>query len=98
MEIRFDTDDLARLETDSEFDGGYSQAVVRAYRKVVNLVRQAVDERDFRNIRSLNFERLKGDRKHQHSMRLNLQWRLIVELEGKGTAKVVAIMEIEDYH
>lgn len=35
---------------------------------------------------------------HQHSMRLNDQWRLIFELEGKKAAKVIAIVAIEDYH
>lgn len=49
-------------------------------------------------LHSLHCEKLKGDRSHQHSIRLNDQWRLIFELEGKGAAKVVAIVSIEDYH
>jgi proteic killer suppression protein len=49
-------------------------------------------------LRSLHFEKLKGARSHQHSMRLNAQYRLIVELHGKGQEKVVYVVGIEDYH
>jgi plasmid maintenance system killer protein len=31
-------------------------------------------------------------------MRLNDQWRLILEFEGEGTTKVVVVCGIEDYH
>ena len=30
--------------------------------------------------------------------RLNKQWRLILEFDGSGSAKVVCIVAIEDYH
>ena len=52
----------------------------------------------FYNLKSLHFEKLKGDRTHQHSMRLNKQWRLIIELEGVAPNKLVAVISIEDYH
>jgi proteic killer suppression protein len=56
------------------------------------------DERVFYNLKSLHFEKLKGDRSHQHSMRLNKQWRLIIEFEGIAPNKLVAVISIEDYH
>ena len=31
-------------------------------------------------------------------MRLNKQWRLILEFEGQGTDKAVVVVEITDYH
>jgi proteic killer suppression protein len=40
----------------------------------------------------------RGDRKGQHSMRLNDQWRLIMEIRGAAKNKVVHIVEIVDYH
>lgn len=100
MEVRFLDADLDRLETDPAFDGGFPPAVVRAYRKVMQLIRAARDERDFYAMKSLHFEKLKGDRAGDHSMRLNDQWRLIVRLEA-GTVpntKCVVIVAIEDYH
>ena len=61
-------------------------------------IRAAEDERAFYALKSLHFERLKGSRSDQHSMRLNDQWRLVVEIEGAGTEKIVLVVSIEDYH
>lgn len=98
MDVEFDDDDLDRLETDAQYTAGYSQEVVRAYRKRMQQVRAFRDERDFLAVRSLNFEKLKGNREGQHSIRLNLQWRLILEIRGNHPCKVVGIIEIVDYH
>jgi proteic killer suppression protein len=98
MDVEFANQELDRLETDLDFNAGFSQAVVRAFRKRMQLIRAAIDERAFHQLRSLRFEKLKGDRSHQHSMRLNRQWRLVVELQKRGRATVVVIVDIEDYH
>ena len=98
MEPIFQDKSLDRLETDRNFDGGYPSEVVKAFRKRMQQIRAAPDERVFNSQRSLRFERLAGRRKHQYSMRLNDQWRLILELRGSGSDKKVAIIGIEDYH
>lgn len=98
MEVAFDDANLDRLETDSQFTAGLSQENVRLYRMRMQQIRSAIDERDFYNLKSLRFEKLKGDREGQCSMRLNLQWRLILEIRGKHPCKVIAIIEIADYH
>lgn len=98
MEVEFDDDELDRLETDARFTAGFSQDVVRAFRKRMQQIRAFRDERDFLAVRSLNFERLKGNREGQHSIRLNLQWRLILEVRGYHPCKVIGIIEIVDYH
>jgi toxin HigB-1 len=98
MEVEFDDDDLDRLETDAQYTAGHSQEVVRAYRKRMQQIRAFRDERDFLSVRSLNFEKLKGNREGQHSIRLNLQWRLILEIRGAHPCKVIGIIEIVDYH
>lgn len=98
MEVDFNNADLDRLETDSQFTAGLSQEIVRSYRMRMQQIRSAVDERDFYNLKSLRFEKLKGDREGQHSIRLNLQWRLILEIRGIHPCKVIAIIEIVDYH
>lgn len=98
MEVRFGNDSLRRLETEPDYNGGYSEAIGKAYRRRIAFIRAAPDERDFYAMNSLNFERLKGNREHQYSMRLNDQWRLILEFTGKAANKVVTVMGIEDYH
>lgn len=98
MEVAFEDESLDRLETDADYSGGFGDALVKAFRKRMQQIRAAADERTFYALRSLNFEKLKGDREGQYSMRLNDQWRLIMKLEGKGPSKVVHIIEITDYH
>lgn len=98
MKLDFRDHDLKRLDTDAGFDGERQPGIVKAFRRRMQQIRAAVDERDFYNQRSLRFEKLKGKRAHQHSMRLNDQWRLILEFEGEGPDKVVVIVGIEDYH
>lgn len=98
MEVRFADQRLDRLEVDPRYDGGYAGSVVTAYRKRMQMIRSAPDERVFYSLKSLHFERLKGDRSRQWSMRLNQQWRLILKLEGRGAGKVVVLVGIEDYH
>jgi proteic killer suppression protein len=98
MRVRFSDAGLESLETDSSKDGGYPAGIPRAYRKLMNAIRQAPDERVFRNMVSLHYKKLKPPRDHQYSMRLNDQWRLILEFDGKGESKVVVVVSIEDYH
>jgi proteic killer suppression protein len=98
METEFNNEDLDRLETEIEFSGGYHVGVVKAFRKRMQAIRAAKDERDLYAMKGNRFEKLKGSRTHQHSMRLNDQMRLIVEIR-KGTQKnKIVIIDIEDYH
>ncbi len=98
MQVEFDDEQLDRLETDAAYTGGFSQDIVRAFRKRMQQIRAARDERDFYQIKSLHFEKLSGNREGQYSIRLNLQWRLIMEFRGEHPCKIVAIIEIVDYH
>ena len=98
MEVEFADEDLDRLETDARFTGGFAQAVVRGFRKAMQAIRAAVDERDLYAAKGLRFEKLKGKRDHQHSMRVNVQWRLIVELVDGKRGKATRVFAIEDYH
>ena len=98
MDVEFANQELDRLETGPDFNAGFSRAVVRAFRKRMQMIRDAVDERAFYAMRSLHFEKLKGKRSHQYSMRLNEQWRLVLELHKRGRSTVVVIVDIEDYH
>lgn len=98
MDIEFKDPDLDRLETDATFTAGYAASLVKAFRKRLGAIRAALDERDFYMHKGNHFEKLKGDRSHQHSMRLNDQWRLILELRNRGNEKIVFVVGIEDYH
>jgi proteic killer suppression protein len=98
VDVAFESPQLQKLERDKTLDGGYSPGVGKAFRKRMQLIRDAPDERDFYQLRSVNFERLKGNRSDQYSMRLNDQWRLVLGFKGKAPTKTVIVIGIEDYH
>ena len=99
MRIRFDDDGLERLYTEPGFRAPrLGPDVVKAFRKKVGLIVAAASELDLRNIKSLHFEKLAGNRAGQHSVRLNDQWRLILRLETDDDGRLVVIIEVVDYH
>lgn len=98
MEIEFENKKLRSLYTDPTATEGFSEALVKRFRFVMGLIVAAKDERDFNFLPGLRFERLKGKRSHQHSFRLNDQWRLIIEIRGKAPRKTIGVIEIADYH
>ncbi|MBM3300674.1 MAG: type II toxin-antitoxin system RelE/ParE family toxin [Deltaproteobacteria bacterium] len=97
MEVRFKDEALERLEVHPG-DGGYPAGLVRVFRKRIAMLRAADDERVFYGLKSLHYEKLKGARDHQRAMRLNDQWRLVLEFEREGTQRAVVVVGIEDYH
>jgi proteic killer suppression protein len=101
MDVTFANDDLDRLEVDPHFTANLSQALVKAFRKKMQAIRSANDERDFHRQRSFKFEELQGKRRGQFSIRLNDQYRLVFEFEQGNPdiqKKTVVIIGIEDYH
>ena len=97
MNVRHADRKLERLEFENGFTAGFGNDVVKAFRKRMQFIRAAVDERDFYAMKSLHYEKLKGRRSHQRSMRLNDQFRLIIEIESVN-GRTVVIVSIEDYH
>lgn len=100
MEVDFEDELYRRLEVERDFNGGFAAEIVKAYRKRMQLIRAAPDERDFYALKSLHFEKLQGNREGQYSMRLNQQWRLVIRFVKKREkdSKLVVIIEVVDYH
>jgi proteic killer suppression protein len=99
MEVEFGDEDLDRLEIDIQFTAGFSREIVKAFRKALQGIRACADERDFYSRKGWHFEKLEGSRAGQRSIRLNKQWRLILEIcDGAKNKKTVRVLQIEDYH
>ena len=89
---------LKRLDEDPDFNGGFADNLVRAFRMRMQFIRDAASENDLRAMKSFHFEKLKGDRKDQYSIRLNKQFRLILQFEPSEEGKVAVVVALEDYH
>jgi len=98
VEVSFGDEALNEIERDPHAKTRYDHKIVRAFRKVMNFIRSAGREADLYAHPGLNFEKLKGDLAGFHSLRLNDQWRLIVELRSGNPKTCIHVMEIKDYH
>ena len=98
MDVDFEDASLRRLEADPGFTAGYEAALVKAFRKRMQLIRAAIDERAFYAMKSLHYEKLKGNLDGHSSMRLNDQWRLLLRLRQDEGGKTVVVISIADYH
>ncbi len=98
MEVTFADSSLDDLEADDRVNGGFDKEVVRAYCRLMRFVRDATDERDLRSWPGKHFEKLKGDRAHQHSMKITSKWRLVFEIRKGNPKNIIHVVEITDYH
>jgi toxin HigB-1 len=99
MEVEFEDEQLRRLERDTALDGAYAPGIPSKFRLRMQVIRSASDERDLYALKSLHFEKLKGDFDGCHSMRLNAQWRLSLRLKRKEPdGQFVVVISILDYH
>jgi len=73
---------------------GFQQQIVRVARRKLLMIHAATDLKDLRAPPSNHLEALKADRKGQHSIRINDQFRVCFVWTPAGAENV----EITDYH
>ena len=98
IRIAFADEKLALIETE---DAGVTRlpvAVIKSARRKLTLLRAATDDLSLRNWKSLHYEKLKGAREGQRSIRLNDQYRMVFVLDEKTDPLTITILQIEDYH
>jgi len=98
MIVEFEDEELDRLEVEADFHAGYPPSVVRGFRKCLQAIRAAVDERDFYASKGLRYEKLRGNLQGLRSLRINKQMRLIVRIDEAQPTKKVVVLRIMDYH
>ena len=99
MRFEFEDENLRQLyENPHVVLRRFGPEATRAFRKKMGFLAAAESETDLRNYKALHFEKLKGGRVGQHSIRLNLQWRLIFRIENDAMGRILIIVEIVDYH
>ncbi len=100
MRFTFAGKKLQALYTDEIGAERYPPEVVEAFFDKMAVVVAASHENDLRAMKSLHFEKLKGERgnRGEYSLRLNKQYRLTVTIETDDRGKLLRILDIEDYH
>lgn len=72
----------------------FPQGIVKASLRKLDMLAAAVQLQDLRVPPGNRLEALKGDHKGEHSIRVNLQWRIVFRWTPQGPAEVRLI----DYH
>ncbi|MFC2158424.1 type II toxin-antitoxin system RelE/ParE family toxin [Acidobacteriota bacterium] len=85
-------------ETEKIFERYYSKkfphGIQRSALRKLRMLNRAIDLNDLRMPPGNRLESLKGDRKGQHSIRINEKWRICFVWDNDDAHKV----EIVDYH
>lgn len=97
MIISFNNQYLEKLYEGKHVPGKprYNQNVVLKFKKTVLMLRLADSIQEIKKFRGLNFENLKGDLKGFYSVRVDLQYRLILSIE-KNDVVIEDVLIIED--
>lgn len=98
MKIEFADDDLARICTNEAHRLGLPFAVIKGARNKLIQMQAAVDERDLRNLKGLNYKKRKGTKNDERSIRINGQYRIVFTISKDENMPVITILEIGDTH
>jgi len=98
IEVAHADPEIARLETEPVFTAGFDKPVVKGYRKAMQIIRSVSQKTVLYRFNGLHFEQLSGKRAHEHSVRLNKKWRLIMEFSGAPPEERVLIKGIENHY
>ncbi|MGB0507800.1 MAG: type II toxin-antitoxin system RelE/ParE family toxin [Pikeienuella sp.] len=85
---------LSANAVNGNFSKGFPGDLVKRTRAILTALDAAVVVEDLRFPPGNHLEELKGNRAGQHSVRINLQWRVCFVWTANGPADV----EIVDYH
>ena len=73
----------------------FSQDIILKFKKTVLMLKNTESIKELRKFRGLNFEALKGDFKGYYSVRVDLQYRLILSVET-GSVVITDVLIVED--
>lgn len=97
MKVEYADGGLSRICTDEAHRLGLPFAVIKAARRKLLQLEYALDERDLRKLRGLNYKQLQGDRGGRRQIRINDQYRIVFTISDENPA-VITILEIGDTH
>lgn len=102
MEVYFNNAYLEKLYAGLPISGKprYNEEVVEKFRKKVIILQNAENSIELKQMRSLNFEALKGDKKGLYSIRVDLKYRLefLIEKDRITLHEIVLIEDLSNHY
>jgi toxin HigB-1 len=96
--ISFANKKLERLFLEGKGAEKLPESIFENFIDAVRMLIRVADERELYTLSGYRPEKLHGDHKGQHSLRLNDQFRLIYTIVKNSDGKIVLLLEIVDYH
>jgi plasmid maintenance system killer protein len=98
MEVKFASDDLARICTDEAHKLGLPVSVIKAARKTLLKLEAATFESDLFCLGGLDYKIRKGSDDDTRQVRVNKQYRIFFKVSGEGISAVATVTYIGDPH
>jgi len=102
MEVYFINNNLEKLYVGLPVSGKlkYNREVIEKFRMKVDILKNAENTIELRNIRSLNFEALKGNKKGLYSIRVDLKYRLEFSIEKNkiSLSEIIFIGDLSNHY
>lgn len=98
MRMRFADSKIALVETDKFHKLGLPMPVIKTARLRLQFLREAIDERDLRAMKSLNFKKRKGAQDGEYTIRVNDQYRITFLIDEERHPHELVILSIGDTH
>ena len=107
MDILFDKDYLKELKElyvtgkTSDKKHRYQPQIISKYVRVIDMMMSLPDTLSLMRINSLNYEKLRGDKKGLSSVRVNDQYRIEFEeyiVDGQSVATICNITELSNHY
>jgi toxin HigB-1 len=98
MKIRFRREQLSLVRTSRAGELPLPFSVIKSCQEKMAFIEAAPSERTLRNWAALHYEKLKGEREGQRSIKLNKGWRLVFELDESTTPPTIVVLEIGNHY
>ncbi|MEJ0106042.1 MAG: type II toxin-antitoxin system RelE/ParE family toxin [Bacteroidota bacterium] len=102
MEVHFNNVYLEKLYSGLPVSGKpkYNDQVIEKFCKKVIILQNVENIAELKQIRSLNFEALKGDKKGLYSIRVDLKYRLefLIEKEKITLREIISIEDLSNHY
>ncbi|WP_028298056.1 type II toxin-antitoxin system RelE/ParE family toxin [Olivibacter sitiensis] len=76
----------------------FPQAVMDRFVIRINQMKAAKNTNDLRNLHSLHFEKLSGDRAGHYSIRVNKGWRIIFHITKENVLEIIHVEGLSNHY
>jgi|tagenome__1003787_1003787.scaffolds.fasta_scaffold18727846_1 proteic killer suppression protein len=98
MDIKFEDERLALIETDHAAETKLPVSVIQSARHRLNLIRAATDIQTMRNWKSLGYRGAGQDSDGEHTIAVNDDWEMYFRFDNIENSTKVTVIALDEHH